>query len=285
MSHESTELKLFIDNDYALYSGQRKSIVDNLLKKKNAGKYDSAKSVKLWGYLAESGAKKYAKEFARASEWHTIFSVADRKQVARELRDDFESSYREGEFDDLQRKLETKAQKKGREQDQTYPAKHRVKTIRELSGLPGPFVLEGESATSFHFFDGAGKEHYFEHDGSELTRSAFRKVLSRKRGTKKGQVRKTARRAYKPAKKKRTSTCRQPGGKCTKADVERIFKVEVMPSIVEAEDARGGRLDKPGRREMWNNWIDGLQKDGTITERQADTWGHPKWLETWRGKR
>ena len=277
MSHESTELKLFIDNDYELYSGQRRSIVENLLKKKNSGKYDSAKSVKLWGYLAESGAKKYAKDFG--GTWHDVFSVSDRKQVSRELRDDFESGYREGEFDDLQRKLETKAQKKAREQDQVYPVKHRVKTIRELSGLPGPFVLEGESATSFHFFDGAGKEHYFEHDGSELTRSAFRKVLSRKKSTKKGQVRKTARRAYK---KKRASTCRQPGGRCTKADVERIFKADVMPSILETE---GARPDKPLRREMWNNFIDGMQRDGTITERQADTWGHPKWLETWRGKR
>ncbi len=33
--------------------------------------------------------------------------------------------------------------------------------------------------------------------------------------------------------------------------------------------------DKPMMREAWNNWVDELQKNGSITERQASTWTQP----------
>jgi hypothetical protein len=81
---------------------------------------------------------------------------------------------------------------------------------------------------------------------------------------------------------RRKAPARKSGG-ATKAQVEATFKSEVMPEILKSE--RGGYPDKPMRREAWNNWIDGLWKDGTITETQAGTWGHPKWLETYKGKR
>lgn len=196
--HASQELRLFIDNDGDLYRQQRVPIEDNLLRKKIKGTFDAAKSVKLWGYLVEAGAKKYVKEFG-GGKWNVLFSPATRRHVAEELARDFEWSYGAGDF----REREAKLRPKGR-----------------------------------------------------VTKTSMRAALER------AQARKEA-----------------------KAEVEAMFKKHVMPTILESEKRYGGGIDGPLRREAWNNWIDGLQRDGTITEVQAHTWGHPKWLETWKGKR
>lgn len=225
------ELKLFIDNDYQLYSGQRQSIMDNLLRKKNAGTYDHAKAKKLWGYLAESGAKKYAKEFASPREWNTIFTAATRRQTAEELADDFEAEWRLGNYSDQQEALKTKAQ-------------------RKASGGGGRAAMMAAMSR------------------------ADEKLAGYKAAARKPAARKPTR--------KRASTC-SSGGTCTKAEVEKMFKTAVMPTILESED--GGYADRPLRREAWNNWIDGLERDGTITEKQASSWGHPKWLETYKAGR
>ncbi len=91
---ETTELKLFIDNDGELYRQQTTSIIDNLKKRLSKGTYDRTKAEKLWMYLVENGAKKYARQFASSpSGWHKIFSIPDRKVVAKELNDDFLSEY------------------------------------------------------------------------------------------------------------------------------------------------------------------------------------------------
>lgn len=89
VSHEATELMLFIENDGDLYRQQTKPIEKNLITKMARGVYDKTKAEKLWMYLAESGAKKYAKEFGIASEWHKTFSVAVRKEVAHLLNEGF----------------------------------------------------------------------------------------------------------------------------------------------------------------------------------------------------
>ena len=49
------ELKAFIDNNEELLRRQTQPIQQNLLKKMAKGTYDSAKAVKLWKYLADSG--------------------------------------------------------------------------------------------------------------------------------------------------------------------------------------------------------------------------------------
>lgn len=36
-----------------------------------------------------------------------------------------------------------------------------------------------------------------------------------------------------------------------------------------------GRLDKPMRRQFWNDYVDFLQKNGNITVKQAETWDSP----------
>lgn len=402
MSIESTELKIYIDNDYQLYSGQRKSIVDNLLKKKNAGKYDSAKSVKLWEYLVESGAKKYAKEFG--GTWHSMFSVADRKQVARELRDDFEDAHRLGEYMSRQEALETKAQRKARtgstasrpgpkrkspvrrkgakgkggskrssfkdEYIRGFPEREfssgierkRITSVRKVGmrgsgrsaepvviigfkhkpivGKPrvvymgaighrpigpikdtlasakahaeyarwadmpvkksNPERLGGDTAYRVEYRN-PGETRWAEWttllyrkqaeaNAERVRRDGFEARVVEVDREKEDIRRMEAMGRKKPAKRKttkkrRTTKPRTCPPNCTKVDVEKMFKSTVIPVIVEGEESRGGRLDKPGRREAWNNFIDGLARDGTITEKQADTWGHPKWLETYRGRR
>ena len=59
----ATELELYIRHDRRLRAGQTSSIITNLAKKMAKGTYDRTQAVKLWRYLADSGAKKYNKEF------------------------------------------------------------------------------------------------------------------------------------------------------------------------------------------------------------------------------
>ena len=96
---EANELKLYIDNDGDLYRQQTTSILRNLATKKARGVYDHALAAKLFGYLVESGAKKYTKEFG--GTWHQVFDVPTRKKVAAELADDFENEWRAGSYRDL----------------------------------------------------------------------------------------------------------------------------------------------------------------------------------------
>jgi len=56
------ELELYIDNDRELYR-QRRSIEQNIARKMKSGRYDPTKAPKLWQYLIDAGARKYAKEF------------------------------------------------------------------------------------------------------------------------------------------------------------------------------------------------------------------------------
>ena len=97
---EQTELKLFIDNDGDLYRGQTTSIIKNLAAKMAKGVYDRTKAEKLWMYLVESGAKKYSREFSDGKDWHKMFDMPDRRQVAKELNDDFLTAWKEGSYRD-----------------------------------------------------------------------------------------------------------------------------------------------------------------------------------------
>lgn len=97
---EQTELKLFIDNDGQLYRGQTTSIIKNLATKMAKGVYDRSKAEKLWMYLVESGAKKYSREFSDGKDWHKMFDMSDRRQIAKELNDDFLTAWKEGSYRD-----------------------------------------------------------------------------------------------------------------------------------------------------------------------------------------
>ena len=92
---EVAELTLFIENDGQLYHSQTQPIIKNLQRKYKKGVYDPTKAEKLWMYLVESGAKKYAKDEAGGGVWHKMFSMADRKAAARDLRERYEEQVKE----------------------------------------------------------------------------------------------------------------------------------------------------------------------------------------------
>jgi len=81
---EVSELKLYIENDGDLYKQKIIPIVKNIQRKMKSGKYDHKKAPKLWMYLADEGAKKYAKEFPGVK-----FDKRVRQQVAVEFADEY----------------------------------------------------------------------------------------------------------------------------------------------------------------------------------------------------
>lgn len=85
MSDASHELVLYTVNDGDLYRQRVTPMLANLRRKIAKGTYNRELAVKLWLYLAEAGAKKYAKEFATPSEWSRIFPPADRREAAKEF--------------------------------------------------------------------------------------------------------------------------------------------------------------------------------------------------------
>ena len=60
--------------------------------------------------------------------------------------------------------------------------------------------------------------------------------------------------------------------KLTKKVALRIFKDVLNSDYVYYANIRG---DKVAMRESWNNFTDGLCKDGEITESQYNTWSNP----------
>jgi hypothetical protein len=94
------ELQLYIESDSGLYRQQYQPILKNLATKKARGIYVHTKAVKLFGYLVESGAKKYVKEYGGQS-WHDMFNVPTRKIVAENLTDSFETGYDYGNYDNM----------------------------------------------------------------------------------------------------------------------------------------------------------------------------------------
>lgn len=99
----ATELVLFIENESDLSpdgpKGQGRSVLVNALRKWRKGTYDPALGVKLFEYLAEAGAKRYAKEFSVGTDWSAIFNPATRHEAARQLEASFSNSAKNGEYD------------------------------------------------------------------------------------------------------------------------------------------------------------------------------------------
>ena len=88
ITDESRELELYIVNDRELYRQQTQAIQNSLRKKFEKGVYDHQKAPKLWGYLVESGAKKYCLEFgSKCDKWFEMFPVSARKEAAQSLAD------------------------------------------------------------------------------------------------------------------------------------------------------------------------------------------------------
>lgn len=100
------ELYLYITNDTGLYRQQHKPIIINLQKKLDKGIYDHEKAVKLFKYLADNGAKKYAREHGGA-EHGNIFNVPTRLATARMLADYFKREADLGNYKGMKNPIPT----------------------------------------------------------------------------------------------------------------------------------------------------------------------------------
>jgi len=109
------ELVQFTENDGQLYRSQGLPIIKNLTAKKASGKYNHAGAVKLYGYLMESGAKKYAKELGDGpASWSRIFPPAIRRAAAEEFAKSFEAEYALGAYSQyVPKKYQGKVQNPG----------------------------------------------------------------------------------------------------------------------------------------------------------------------------
>ncbi len=84
------ELVLYTTNDGELYRQKAQPIIQNLKRKRDKGDYDHELAIKLWEYLAEAGAQKYAQEFGSPDiPWHQMFPKNIRDSVAREFADHY----------------------------------------------------------------------------------------------------------------------------------------------------------------------------------------------------
>lgn len=107
--HAATELVLYIENTADLSPdgprGQGRSVLLNALRKWRKGTYEPALAVRLFEYLAESGAKRYAREYDSASRWSELFNPATRRDAARQLEESFRASAERGEYDDVDTRI------------------------------------------------------------------------------------------------------------------------------------------------------------------------------------
>jgi hypothetical protein len=105
----ATELVLYIENTSELSldgpRGQGRSVLLNALRKFRKGTYDSDKAVKLFEYLTEAGAKRYAEEMGNKRTWATMFNVPTRTAAARQLEESFRSSADQGVYDHVDTRI------------------------------------------------------------------------------------------------------------------------------------------------------------------------------------
>lgn len=90
MSHEATELELFLVNDWNSYR-HLQDCINNLERKVARGTYDSDRAPKIFKYPVETAAKEYAKGYG--TPWHVMFPVAVRREVEQSLFSDYCDEY------------------------------------------------------------------------------------------------------------------------------------------------------------------------------------------------
>jgi hypothetical protein len=94
------ELQLFTENDADLYRQKTTPIVRRLRTRQAQGTYDHDRAVDMFMYLAEAGARKYAREHGGGEhEWNKIFPTDVRRAAATAWRDEFEQESADGNYD------------------------------------------------------------------------------------------------------------------------------------------------------------------------------------------
>lgn len=105
---DADDLVLYIDNTESLYK-RKQEIVKATMRHLRSGKYDAAKSAKLWLYLVDAGAQAWAKELGdeegnRSVKWNDLFPKAVREQAARDMSETAKVEIQDGTWDFLNEK-------------------------------------------------------------------------------------------------------------------------------------------------------------------------------------
>lgn len=88
------ELLLFTENDGELYRQMLSPLEHSYQRKLDKGEYDKEKAIKGFLNVVNVSAKRYSKEFATPRD--KIFTMADKREVARQLEEQFMSEIRVG---------------------------------------------------------------------------------------------------------------------------------------------------------------------------------------------
>ena len=145
-THAATDLEQYIASDADLYRQQHQPILKNLATKKVRSQYKHDLAVKLFGYLVESGAKKYVKALGLTLPWHKMFNVPTRKRVAEELTKSFEGEFELGNYDNF---LPKKYQKKFAKQHLVPPHRHHARKAKSMAD----YEAEGYKAHTWYVAD------------------------------------------------------------------------------------------------------------------------------------
>ena len=97
LSVEMKELKLYIDNDQDMYRQRYIPLLKNLSKRKKKGQYRKGLATKAFMYLIDDGAKRYTKEYG--GNVRDDFPKRQRQMLAKDYVDEFESIFKNQEFD------------------------------------------------------------------------------------------------------------------------------------------------------------------------------------------
>jgi len=169
----ATELVMYIENTSDLSpdgpSGQGRSVLLNALRKWRKKTYDPALAVRLFEYLTEAGAKRYAKEFGSAKEWSTMFTPATRHEAAKQLEASFRSSVENGEYDHVDTRVGV-----GEVVEEHVDARGKTRLDKLRADLPPGYVIytysPGDGVTRYRFFKNASpKQDYFGPDNGIYT--------------------------------------------------------------------------------------------------------------------
>jgi hypothetical protein len=131
------DLELFMDNTASLHA-KFNSIIANLKRKMESGKYDPNMSPKLWLYWVESGVKAYAKEFN--ANPRTMFPMELKKTLAERLAKRYDPAVQSGEYGELK-------VKKASESEVTGPAEDVAKQLK----VENPYSGEDQSKNDTYY--------------------------------------------------------------------------------------------------------------------------------------
>jgi hypothetical protein len=72
----------------------------------------------------------------------------------------------------------------------------------------------------------------------------------------------------------------RPMARLTKKQFEEHFRAEILPQVI-GDYEQHRFIDKPARRQAWNDTVDAYIRDRRLPASAGD-WAHPRWLETYR---